>query len=371
MEPVVKDLDLAAINLVVDDRDPQAVFDASLATFISLAPTAQPRNGSVEALLLEATATATADTIYALNRVIGRVVEGVLGLYGVTRYAGAVATGVVTITLDSSRDLTVTAGQRLLDPATGLVLLVSSDVTVTGASTIVLPCATEAFGGSGNAIIAGSPIDLLDAIPYAVSAVVTTGFSGGADPESDESYIDRASTVLARVTSSLVLPGHFTAYLLQDPRVGRATAIDLFEPGGTPGSDLGHVTLYTYGKGGQLSADVRTELAAAMNAISAAMITVHVEPATIVTQALALTVQALPGYSTTTVRDDVTAALQAWMTPDAWTWGRDIIVNEIIDIAADVAGVDYVDTVTTPATDVTIAADELAQYGAITITVTT
>ncbi len=370
MEPAVKDLDLSAIDLVADDRDPQAIFDASLAKYLELAPDAEVRNGSVEALLLETFATASGDTIYALNRVIGLVVEGILGLYGVARYEGASAAGTVTLTLDGPRTLTVTAGQRLQDPVTGLVLLVTTDTAITAASSIALPCHTQDPGGAGNALASGTAVDLIDAIPYVVSASVTTGFTGGIDPESDATYIDRATTVLARVTSSLVLPVHFTAYCLQDPRCGRATAIDLYEPGGTAGADIGHITIYTYGKGAQLSADVREELRAAMAAISAAMLTLHVEQAGIVTQNVALTVHALPGYSTAAVQADVAAALSAWMSPDAWTWGRDILTTEIIDIAADVVGVDYVASVATPAATVAIGASQLAKAGTITVTVT-
>ena len=371
MEPAVKDLDLTAIDLVIDDRDPQALFDAALARFLELAPTARPRNGSVEAILLEAAATASADVIYALNRIPALTVEGIISLYGVTRYAGAPAAGQVTVTLDGARTMTVAAGQRLLDPASGLVLQVTAATSITSAASIVLPVATAEPGGAGNALTAGTAVDLLDSIPGAVSAQVTTGLTGGADPETDSSYLDRASTVFARVTSSLVLPVHFTAYLLEDPRVGRATSIDLYEPGGTIGSDTGHITCFTYGRGAQLASTVRTELQDAMAAISSAIVTVHVEPAGIVTQNIALTVHALPGYATGDVQDAVEAALRAWMSPDAWTWGRDILVSEISDVAADVPGVDYVTTVATPSGTVTVSASQLALAGTVTVTVTT
>jgi uncharacterized phage protein gp47/JayE len=371
MEDTMIDLDLSAIGLVVDDRDPQATFDAGLAKWAELAPTAQPRNGSVEAQILEVTATAGADVIYALNRVISLVVEGILGLYSVTRFEGSPATGVVTVTLDGIRDLTVTAGQRLSDPATGLVLLVTATTSVTAASSIALPVATEEASGTGNAITAGTAVDLLDAVPYAASAEVTTGLSGGADAEDDAAYIDRASTVLARVTSSLVLPVHFEAYLLEDARVGRVTSIDLFEPGGTIGADLGHITLYAYGKGSQLAPAVQAELLAAMTERSASMITVHLQDATIVTQAITLEVHALPGYSTSDVRAGIEAAIAAWMTPATWPWARDIMTTEIIDVAADVPGVDYVTSVAVPSGTVALDLDELAQAGTITVTVTT
>ncbi|MDQ5975489.1 MAG: hypothetical protein QG661_2698 [Actinomycetota bacterium] len=369
MEPAVNDLDLSAIDLVVDDRDPQATFDAALALLETLAPGARPRNGSVEAILLESIATANADTIYALNRVITLVVEGILGLYGIPRYAGASASGVVTLTLDGSRTLTVTAGQRLSEPSTGLVLLVTTTTSVTSATSIALPVHTEEPGGAGNAITVGTSIDLLDAIPYAVSAAVTTALTGGSDAESDTSYVDRASTVLARVTSSLVLPIHFIAYCLEDPRVNRATAIDLYEPGGTIGADTGHLTVYTYGYSAQLSAEIREELRAAMHEISASMVTVHVEPATLVTQAVTCEVTALAGYDPGDLETTITAALTAWMTPNSWTWGDDVRQTDIIALLADIPGVDFVDAVTVPSGTTALAADELATIGTITVTV--
>lgn len=365
-----QDLDLSYLGLDIDDRDPQAIFDAALDRYVELAPDARPRDGSVETLLLEAFATASSDVIYAINRFPSTAVEGILALYGVPRFAGSPAEGIVTLTLDGTRTLTVEAGQRLSDPTTGLTLVVSTSTTGTSVTSLAVPVETEDNGGAGNAITAGSAIDLLDSIPYVTSATVTTAFTGGADAESDTAYIDRAATVLARVTSSLVLPSHFTAYLLQDPRVSRATAIDLYEPGGTPGSDLGYLTTYTYGRGDQLSSGVREELRAAMQAICAAMVTVYVEEADIVTQAITLEVHALPGYSTPEVSAAVEAALAAWMNPTSWPWGRDILTTEIIDVAADVPGVDYVTSVTTPSGTVTLGDSELAQAGTITVTVT-
>lgn len=371
MEPAVNDLDLTAIELVVDDRDPQATFDAALAVLEALAPGARPRNGSVEAILLEAVATANADTIYALNRVITLVVEGILGLYGVPRYAGASAAGVVTLTLDGSRTLTVTAGQRLSEPSTGLVLLVTTTTSVTSATSIALPVHTEEPGGAGNAITVGTAVDLLDAIPYAVSAAVTTALTGGSDAESDAAYIDRVSARLARVTSSLVLPEHFTAYCVEDVRVNRATAIDLYEPGGTVGSDAGHITEYVYGYSAQLSAEIREELRAAMHAISSSLVTIHVEPASLVTQAVTYEVTALAGYDPGDLETTIDAALTAWMNPNDWAWGEDIRQTDIIALLADVTGVDFVDAVTVPAGTTTVAAHQLATIGAITGTVNT
>lgn len=365
-----QDLDLSYLGLDIDDRDPQAIFDAALARFLELAPNARLSNGSVEVMLMEAFSVAAADLVYALNRFPATAVEGILALYDVPRFAGSPAYGTATLTLDGTRDLTVEAGQRLSDPLTGLTLSVSTTTTGTAVTTLTIPVQTEDATGVGNQVAAGSPLNLLDSIPYVDSATVATDFTGGADPESDTAYLDRASSVLARVTSSLVLPIHFTSYLVQDPRVTRATAIDLYEPGGTLGSDIGHITTYAYGRGAQLAQSVRDELRLAMQAISSAMVTVHVEPAAIAVQPIALTVHALPGYLEGDVATAVTSALSAWISPESWPWGRDIMQSEIIDIAADVPGVDYVTSVTTPSGTVVLGEEQLAQAGTVTVTVT-
>lgn len=365
----MKDLDLSAVNLVVDDRDPQAIFDAMASKFVELAPDAQLRNGSVETILMEAMATASADAIYALNRMVGLVVEGVINLYEVARSPGTQAVGIVTLTLDGTHTLTVAAGQRLQDSVSGIPLVVTASTTGTSVSTLAIPVVTETAGAEGNAILAGSAVDLLDSIPYVASAEVTTSFSGGTDPESDATYIDRATTVLARVTSSLVMPEHFKAFCLEDVRVGRANSIDLFQPGGVVGSEIGHITVVVYGHGAQLDAAIRTELASAMHEISASMVTIHVIAPTIVTQNVALTVHKMSGYTDLEVQTAVSSAIAAWMNPDKWSWGRDILATEIIEVAGAVAGVDYVDAVGTPSSTVAIGDAELAQVGTITVTV--
>ena len=129
----MNDLDLTAIDLVVDDRDPQAIFDASLAKFLELAPTARPRNGSVEAILLEAIATATADGIYAANRVISLVVEAILGLSRAT-YAKMVqnliwATGYNVVAIPMAAGITFGTG-FLMTPAIGAVFMSASTIIV-------------------------------------------------------------------------------------------------------------------------------------------------------------------------------------------------------------------------------------------------
>lgn len=358
-----------ALGLVVDDRDPQAIFDAMVDRWVELAPDAQLRNGSPEAILMEAVATAAADSIYAANRMISVLVDAVLAIIGAPYDTGQAATGVVTITFDGTQTGTITAGTAM--SAAGLDLVVRQDTAFTAVTSVAVPVAAVVPGSAGNALAAGEDVTLDDPVPYAAAAAVSVGLAGGADPETDDAYRARVANIFARLTSSLVLPVHFSAFALEDVRVGRATSISLWD-GANPatiGADLGHLTTVLFGRGTVLDAAVLDELRDAMQAISSAGTTIHAIPAAIVVQPIAITVHPMPGAVASDVQAAVAAVLSAWLDPAAWTYGEPIRVNEIIARAASATGVDYVTTVTTPAADVAVAAYELAQAGIITVTV--
>lgn len=368
----MSDLGLSRVEIIPDDRDPQATFDAMLEVVRAALPTWDARNGALETVLLEAWATGAADVIYAVNRLPGRIEEDILALYDVARYAGAAATGNAVITWDTSRTATVTAGLRFTVPGTDITLEVATTTTGTGATLTVPVRATEA-GAAANAVTSGAALDVLDAIPFAVSVALSGSLTGGADPETDNAYLERAATRLARVTSSLVVADHFVAYCLEDPAVKRATAYDLWDGTGTLStSDLGYITVAVYGAAAQVAAGKRTALAAQMSERSAAMITPVVIPATISTINIAATVEALAGYDTTEVRDACVAAIRAYVNPATWAWDGSLIDTELIAVLDGVPGVDYVvsGSVTPSGTTTITTPAGLATAGTVTITVT-
>ncbi len=366
-----RDLDLTYLSLEVADADPQRIVDDAVAYASTVFPDWVPRNGSTEVVLMEALALGVADLVYAANRLPGSVVEAILGLYDVPRSGGIAATGEVTIQLDDDRSTTIAAGTRFEVPADGTVLVVTVNTSVTEASEVTVPVATDEPTAAANGLAVGTALDILDAVPYAISAEVSTALTGGSDPESDAAYVDRAGTRLARVTSSLVIPRHFTAYCLEDPRVLRAETVDLYNltDVNEPGDDIGHVSVYLYGRGGLLDSAVLDELTVQMTERSASMVTVHVDNGSLLSQDVEVTVVGLPGFSTDVIRANVITALEGWMNPSQWPWGKDILVNDIIGEVGGVSGVDYVDTVTEPADTVALSFNELAQAGTITVTV--
>lgn len=364
----MSDLGLSRVEIVPDDRDPQATFDSMLAATQAALPSWEPRNGSLEVVLLEAVAVGVADLIYALNRLPGRIEEDILARYDVPRFAGAHASGNVAVTLDEVRTTTISAGTRFAIPGSDPVLEVTADTSDTG-STIVVPVRATQAGESPNALSADAPLDVIDSIPYVISVALDGVLTGGADPESDDAYLSRVATRLARVTSSLVVPDHFAAFALEHPLVRRAHAYDLWDGvGSNTSSDVGHVTVAVYGRGGPVSSELRTELQSGMAERCAAMITPTVINANVDTINVTATVEALAGYDTDAVRDACAEAARRWLDPESWQWDEPARETDLIALLAHVDGVDFVDSVTSPSGSVTV--DMLAEAGTVTITVT-
>jgi uncharacterized phage protein gp47/JayE len=96
----------------------------------------------------------------------------------------------------------------------------------------------------------------------------------------------------------------------------------------------------------------------------------HVEDPTITTQDINVSVVKFAQYDDTTVTNDITAALQAYLSADTWDWGGTIYLNELIALVSNCYTVDRVASFTTPSADVVLTGDgPLATLGTVTISI--
>jgi len=367
----LRDLDSTYLGVSVDDADPQAIFDRMLALAESRLPQWEPRNGALETVIMEATAVGMSDLVYAANRVLGALVEGVINLYGITRDEGSPATGTVRLTLTGSPTTTIDEGTLFRIEDADSMLVATETVTVTG-STVDVAVATTDTGGYLNAITAGTACDPVVAVPGLANCVLHTDLNGGADPEDDLAFLSRAATRFARVTSSLVVPEHFTAYALEQPYVKRAVAVDQYDHdgGNSPGDDDGFLTVYVYGNGAAITADQKTELQTAMQAQCASILTMTVENATAVSVNVTAAVTKATGYDTTeleTAIEDALAAVWSWQTSG---FGADVEPLDVQAVIESVPGVDSVTSLTLPSTTASVDFDEFAVIGTVSLTIT-
>jgi hypothetical protein len=108
-----------------------------------------------------------------------------------------------------------------------------------------------------------------------------------------------------------------------------------------------------------------------MEAAAAANLSIHVFDAAVQTQAVTVSVQRKAGYDNATVIANVTAALQAFLSPMTWDWDTVVRRNQLLSVISNAEGVDFVNTLTTPAADVTLTGfATLVTLGALSVTTT-
>lgn len=363
------------VDLTLFDKDPfdliaQATIDLPL-KFPGLKLSAV----SLEQAMLEAFARITAENIYALNRIPGAVMDGLLKLYGITRSLGARPTAVVRFTLSDLLVHQVNAGTRvaLVLGGTAPPLIFATDVNVVSvAGDGFVDAAVTALSNTAlaNGVAAGTVLTVVDAVAYVDAAVLNTSPAGGADEEAEADWRARAVNLFTSLRSTLVLPADFTKDALNWPGVFRATTIDDWDPT-IPGAAIGHVTVAVLGEAGVfLSGAAKADLQAAMDAKAQANLAVHVVDPTVTAVDVSTTVHRLENFTAAQVGVNVTAALAAYLNTDAWPFAGTVRVNELLSIVDNVAGVDYVVAVTVPAADVVLAgAAPLAAAGSFAVTV--
>ncbi len=361
-----------ALGQRLDVRTPGDLAIDAIASLQSRLPGWIPRNAAPEVVLLEALAELVGGVVDAADVILGGAVESVLdNLHAVPRLPGMGATGDLTVTFDSAVTTTIPAGTTFLLQEWDVELQALEDVSVVSATSATVAVAAVQSTADINGLDSTALVDILDVIPNAIAVEIDGVLGGGAAPEGDEEYLERARHRLSRLSSSLGPADSFTAYALEDGRAYNAVCIPAWDGVdiATAGTDGGHVGVATYGRGAQLSAEVRADLAAQMQDLAVVGVSVHVVEGDVTTVPVTATVAALAGRDVAEVRTNVEEALAAYLSPELWAWGETVRTTTLITVLAAADGVDYVDSLDAPAADVTLEANGLASAGTLTISV--
>lgn len=362
------------IDLSLNDETAQTLYEASQDNFLANVPDWIPREANIEVLLMEALSVQIAELIYSINRVPNSVVEGLVALQGLERDAGAPPTTTLTFTMVDDAGYAIPPGTSVLVESgeSQMTFVTTALYTVPVGSTSGTISAVGSIYTSDMNGITSADCFLVNSLIYIDEVVLGSAIVNGADAETDANYFARATALFQRMTTTLILPSHFTSYALSN-NVYRATTIDNWDPddsGSVPGSSGGHVTVVVYGTNAVLSAPTKAALQAGMDASSAANLVVHVVDAVVKTVNVAVTVKALPDWATEDVQANVTAALSSYLSIDTWDWSSTLFRNNLIAVISYAEGVSYVSTLTTPSTDlVWTTYGNLAKLGTCTVTV--
>lgn len=368
------------VDLTLYDKGVLDLINRAVSDAAAKLPGWIPREGNTEMVLIEEQALICAELIYAVNRVPGAIVEILLQLFGITRSPGAPPTATVTFNLADAIGHELPAGTRVrLDLGAGIDPVVfttdaAADAAV-GVSTITTSVTGATNAARANGVGAPTALVMVDSVPWVNSAQLASTVANGLDPEGVSDWITRGTQMFSRLVTTLVLPAHFTAAALAQANVYRAFTVNNWDPtagGGAGAAANGHVTTAVLDPNGALlSGPAKTAIAAALAAAAEANLAVHVVDPTITAVAVTTTVAKLATADATTVQNAVIAAVQAYLSPKNWGWGATVRRNELLSLIDDVAGVDYVVSLTAPAADVALpGVAPLANAGAVAVTVT-
>lgn len=367
--------DYQFLNLMKFGTEPDFVA-AAVTRMAAAIPEWVPREGNTELVLLESLALMLGPEIMALRMVEYSMTERLLGLYGVVREPGLPATARASFTVSASSPIqTIPAGTILRFHVDGtgetvdLRTVEELRILVSDGRTRDVAVEATDTGTTGNGTPAGTILEVVGTLPFVDSVTLSTALSGGTAPEDDPTFMSRASALLARQVSTLVLPEHFQYAALSRPEVGRAKVLDLYNPAAPTVSSPGHVSVAVADtSGAALSAEARTAIEGFLEERSLASLSIHAISPDYTTVNLAVSVRAAFGADPVLVKAAVEDSLRSWLSPATWDWSTSVGQFAIVSRVAAVSGV--AEVLSVPATINLPGAAPLPLPGTITATVT-
>ena len=368
------------VDLTIDDRTADDLFADFLAAAAALAPEYSPLEGKPSVIFAQAWCSVAEEIIFAVNRLPGALLE-VLGVrgYALPRDVGAPAVGQVSFLLNDSLGHVLDAGTRVAIVVDGVPVTFTTDVdaiVAPGADAGVVAITADQVGAAVNGLPIGTPVQVLDSVPFLDEMTLSIALSGGRDPEDSEPYLDRVAAKLQRQSTVLTVASQFAPAALEIAGVGRAQSIDRYDPGlgGAPPNHIGHVTLVlTDAAGLAVSAGVKTDVTAALAPDTQGGLTVHLADPTPTVVAVTATVHRDATISDAAAATACADAVQAYLNPATWPFAPIVYRTEIEHALRAVAGITRVEELTAPAADTALGGvagiGQLAVAGTIAITV--
>lgn len=361
-------------DLRIYDRDAESLYEVAEQDLIMKLPDWAPREDATEVMLLQALALQVSETMFAINRLPGGIMQILMQMYGVQRDEGTYPNAEITVRVADTFGHTIPAGTRFslempMDQGTIVFATTEAAAVAVGETTVTVSALGEEFTSLANNTPAGTSVELLDSISFVERSQLAIPVFGGRDAESDTEWVARGSARLRRLSDALVIPDHFTVATLEYASVSRAVTLDTYNPDSpTPADSPGHITVALFGLSGVLTTEQKEEIRQDLMSSAIANLTVHVSDPTVTTVDVEVTVKRGTGHTEDAVRANVVAKLQEYLNPNTWPWETTLRYNELIARVDGAEGVDYVVDVISPATDVSLpGVAPLTQLGTVAV----
>lgn len=223
------------VDLTIHDETALDVYDDSVIYAQTSLPEFNPRVGTIENAILEATSYQTASLATLVNRLPDGLMEGLLNLMGFAKNDATKAVGVATFQVTLSTGVTITAGTvvsyNVFDDAgilTQYLFETTEDLIITSGNTSGTATFTAVGAEQFPDIPVPQTLTLVSTTPYILSVSLTSLSSTGSDEETDSEYFNRAVIYLASLSAALTTASQLSAYLQTNfPTVARTAVFDL------------------------------------------------------------------------------------------------------------------------------------------------
>jgi hypothetical protein len=225
------------INLTVSDLNVVDIYDDSVEYAQTNLPEFNPRVGTIENAILEATAYQTNNIVTSINRLPDGLMEGVLSLMGFSRIEATQASGTVTIELIINTGSTILSGTTFSFDVydtegvlTQYLFETDEDLTIAPGSTTGTVSVTASEASQYPDIPVPSTLTVVSSTPFILNATLATLSTVGQDTETDAEYFNRGVTYLSSLSSAITTASQMTSYIAVNyPTVSKFKVYDLTE----------------------------------------------------------------------------------------------------------------------------------------------
>ena len=303
------------------DTIAQEVFTALAAAV----PGWQAHDGNLETWVVEAFSEVGAE-IRALAADVPASIFTTYGqlVLGIPPQIAVSATGLATITAVDTQGYTLDVGAQFALARSGddlVAFATLQEVTIApGATSIGVPFAAVLQGADANGLTGAG--QMLDPITWVSAIDVAAPTAGGLDAETPDAYLDRLTNLLRMVALRPILPQDFAILALQVPEVGRAVAMNLYDPGTDTWTNVRTVTVViAQADGTPCAADTKATVVNQLEALREVNWVIHIIDPIYEPINVTFDVVAFAGQDQTTVHDTCVANVTAYLQPAMYRLG--------------------------------------------------
>ena len=350
------------IDLTPLDVDPAAIYTGAIELARLTIPEFTLRQGTPEDAIFQAMSFVSALTVGAINRLPPRLMVGLANILGYTKFAGTRATVDTTITLVDYEAATIPSGTIFAwdyEDATGdtfqYAFELVDNLDIAAGTPPTLPSGTATLRSLTPGLLpnlpAGTELIIVTTDTSIDTAVTTSTFVNGEDPENDTEYMDSVTTYLRSLSSNVSTGAQAQAAILSNFRdVGRCKVYDLTNPAGAlgvgDGPEPGYATAFVYGRGRQMTVSERATIQTYLEGRINASIIQDVLPYNLCGIGVRLSLVYDDSYEQVAISGAVSTVIESFLSPDQYPAFDDTIRgNAILAEVMKVDGVLYVQSV--------------------------